>query len=107
MSERRYSFGPLEQRAVIGPLRPGQVVIVAAGALIGLACVYGVGGFAGVIGALVSLFVSVAVISVPIGGRSAEEWAPVALAWLARGQKRSYRSSAPSAGIRGALRGAE
>ena len=38
MSARRYRFGPLEQRAVVGPLRAGQVVIVAAGAL---------GGFGG------------------------------------------------------------
>ena len=31
MSARRYRFGPLEQRAVVGPLRIGQVLVVAAG----------------------------------------------------------------------------
>ncbi len=29
MSERRYRFGPLEQRSVVGPLRASQVAIVA------------------------------------------------------------------------------
>ena len=35
-SRRRYRFGPLEQRSVVGPLRAGQVAIVAVAALFGL-----------------------------------------------------------------------
>jgi hypothetical protein len=107
VSERRYHFGPLEQRSVIGPLRAGQVAIVAVAAIAGLGCLYGLRSLAGLIAALSCLGVAAAVIVIPISGRTAQEWAPVVFGWLARSgpRKRGYRSSAPAAGIRGALDG--
>ena len=45
VSERRYRFGPLEQRAVVGPLRIGQLLIVAAAALLGLGSLYALRSF--------------------------------------------------------------
>ena len=70
---RRYRFGPLEQRAVVGPLRIGQVVIVAAGALLGLGALYMLRTVAGVGVALVALALGVVAICVPIDGRTPEE----------------------------------
>jgi hypothetical protein len=99
---RRYRFGPLEQRAMIGPLRPAQVAIVAAAALIGLGALYGLRSFAGMAVALAALCAAGAAIFVPVEGRTAEEWAPIVLRWLLRpgGHRRGYRSAAPGAGVR-------
>ena len=55
MSERRYRFGPLEERAVVGPLRAGQVAVLAVGALAGLGSLYGVRSVAGMVLALLAL----------------------------------------------------
>ncbi len=99
---RRYRFGPLEQRAVVGPLRIGQVVIVAAGALLGLGALYMLRSVAGVGAALLALALAVAAICVPIDGRTAEEWAPVLSRWALRRRRAEagYRSTAPGAGTR-------
>ena len=39
MSERRltYSFGPLERRGLLGPVRAGQAAMIAAGGVAGIA----------------------------------------------------------------------
>jgi hypothetical protein len=102
VSARRYRFGPLEQRAVVGPLRPGQVAIVATGALLGLGSLYVLRSLPGLIVALVALTLAVAAICVPIEGRTAEEWAPVVGRWAMRRRRAQtgYRSSAPAAGAR-------
>jgi hypothetical protein len=102
MSGRRYRFGPLEQRAVVGPLRIGQVATLAAGSVIGLGALYSIKSVAGLALALVALLVAVAAICVPIGGRTPEEWAPVAGRWALRRRRAEagWRSHAPSAGTR-------
>ncbi|HEY2333642.1 MAG TPA: SCO6880 family protein [Solirubrobacterales bacterium] len=102
MSERRYRFGPLEQRSVIGPLRAGQVAILAVAALIGLGCLYTLHSFLGMFVAIAALSIATAVIFLPVGGRTVEEWAPVVLRWIIRTRRSGgkYRSSAPSAGVR-------
>lgn len=102
MSARRYRFGPLEQRAVVGPLRAGQVVIVAIGAVVGLGSLYSMRTVVGLIVGVLALCVAVASICVPIEGRTAEEWAPVVGRWLRRRRRaeRGHRSTAPSAGTR-------
>lgn len=101
MSQRRYRFGPLEQRSVIGPLRAGQVAIVAVAALLGLGSLYALRSFAGMAVAIVVLSIATAVIFLPVGGRTAEEWAPVVARWLLRSRRSGdgYRSGAPSAGV--------
>jgi hypothetical protein len=102
MSQRRYSFGPLEQRSVIGPLRAGQVAIVAVAALVGLGSLYVLRSFAGMLVAVVVLSIATAIIFLPLHGQTAEEWAPVVARWLLRRghSGAGYRSSAPSAGVR-------
>lgn len=100
--QRRYRFGPLEQRGVVGPLRAGQVLLAGGSGVAALLCAYGIGAGAGVALALAILLASAASLLLPLGGRSAQEWAPVAAAWVLRRGRGldSYRSAAPSAGIR-------
>jgi len=99
-SERRYRFGPLEQRALVGPLRPGQVVILAIGAAVGLGALYGVRSFAGLAIGVGAICAATAAIFVPLEGRTAEEWAPVAIRWALRRRraKVGYRSTSVMAG---------
>jgi hypothetical protein len=98
---RHYRFGPLEQRAIVGTLRAGQLAVLATGAVVGLGLFYALGGFGGVVLALGSLGAAGAAISFPMQGRTAEEWAPVAIEWFVSGRgRRPYRSSAPEASMR-------
>ncbi|MBV9606447.1 MAG: hypothetical protein JO027_15130 [Solirubrobacterales bacterium] len=95
-----YRFGPVERRGILGQLRAGQVALVAAGAVAAIAALdrdpTAAGAFLGVV-----LFgVSVAAAFAPVGRRTTEEWAPIALAFglrRVRGRTR-FRSIAPTAG---------
>lgn len=102
MNARRYRFGPLEQRAVVGPLRGGQVAVVAGAAVLALAALYLFRGWIGMGLALAVLGGAAALIYLPVEGRTSEEWAPVVLRWLLRDseKKRGFRSAAPSGGVR-------
>jgi hypothetical protein len=102
LSERRYRFGPLEQRAVVGPLGIGQVLIVAAAALLGLGSLYALRSFWALLVGLAAICAAGAAIFMPIEGRSSDEWAPVALRWVLRGpeRRRGYRSAVIGAGFR-------
>jgi hypothetical protein len=102
MSARRYRFGPLEQRGLVGPLRVGQVTVVGAAALIALAAIYALRSWIGMAIALAILGAAGAAIYLPVEGRTVAEWAPLALRWGLRSgeQKRGYRSSSPGAGVR-------
>lgn len=108
MSARRYRFGPLEQRAVVGPLRMGQVAVVGAAALAALVALYLFRSWIGMGIGLAVLGAAATVIYMPFEGRTLEEWAPVVARWIARSpeRKRGYRSSAPGGGVRVAENGA-
>jgi hypothetical protein len=104
---RRYRFGPLERRGVVGGLRGGQV------ALCGLALVTGVvlvnlsrSPLAVLIAVLIAL-AGAALAFYPLYGRTVEEWAPVTVAWATTGVggRRRWRTRAPGAGARGELPG--
>ena len=99
---RRYRFGPIERRPLVGPLRGGQFAVLAVGAALGLLCLYVLRSFAGLVAALVLLGVASAIIAIPIDGRTAEEWAPVAARWVLRRDRAraGWRSAAGSAGTR-------
>lgn len=107
MSGRRYRFGPLEQRAVIGPLGGGQVAILAAAGCLVLLSLYALRGFAGLLGAALALVGAAGLIYLPLGGRSGEEWLPVAVRWGlgAPRRRRGYHSAAPAAGALATLAG--
>lgn len=100
---RRYRFGPLERRGVVGGLRGGQVAVVAS-ALAGTVLLLNVSSAAPVALAAVLLAVAGAGIAFyPFAGRTLEQWVPVATSWGARrfrGLDR-FRSAAPTAGARG------
>lgn len=108
MSARRYRFGPLEQRAVVGPLRMGQVAVVGVAALLALVALYLFRSWIGMGIGLLVLGAAATVIYMPFEGRTLEEWAPVVARWIARSpeRKRGYRSSAPGGGVRIAEDGA-
>ena len=104
MSERRltYSFGPLERRGLFGPLRAGQVALVAIGALVAIAILDRSPSADGAVAALLILLVAAGAGFVPLGGRSVPEWAPVAAAFATRwasGRVR-FASPLPMTGIR-------
>lgn len=99
---RRYRFGPLERRGVVGPLRVGQVAILAAAGVAGLAALYLLRSFVGLVLGLLVFGGAAALILAPIEGRTAEEWAPIVTRWLLRrrDRRRGYRSTTPTAGAR-------
>src|SRR3954471_5181927 len=99
---RRYRFGPLEQRSLVGGLRTGQVVVLAAGALVGLLSLYALGGIPGIALTLLVLLLAAAAIFIPLSGRTIDEWAPVILRWYSRHRKAEggFRSASPGAGVR-------
>src|SRR5215213_8030519 len=74
---RRYRFGPLERRGLIGSLRPAQVLVIAASLTVGVILMRALTAGTGVVAALVLAVLAVAFCFWPIGGRSIEEWLPV------------------------------
>jgi hypothetical protein len=99
---RKYRFGPIERRGVIGSLRPTQVGILAASLTIAVILMRVPGGGAGVVCALLLAAGAAAVCFWPVSGRSIEEWLPLASAHALRqldGRARRV-SQAPQAGVR-------
>jgi hypothetical protein len=95
-----YRFGPLERRGLLGPVRLGQAASVGGALLLGIELLDRIGGGAGVMAAVALLVAALAFTTAPIGGRTCDEWLPVACACAARrlrGRGR-FRSPAPMAG---------
>jgi hypothetical protein len=102
MSERRltYTFGPLERRGILGPLRAGQIALLGLGTVLAILTIDRSPSAAGALLALLALAAAVAASFAPVGGRTAQEWAPIAGSFAARratGQA-SFRSAAPVLG---------
>jgi len=98
---RRYRFGPLEHRGVVGALRAGQVAVVA-GALVLVVLLLQLSSTPGMV--LVALLVGLggaAVAFYPVFGRTVEQWAPIVCSWTAQRLlgRTHYRSAAPTAGV--------
>lgn len=102
---RRYRFGPLERRGVVGGLRPAQVAVCGVALVAAVVLLNASRSPAVVLGALAVALAGAAVAFFPLYGRTAEEWAPVTAAWAAArlGRGRRWRSSAPSAGVHGTI----
>jgi hypothetical protein len=102
MSEVRqtYSFGPLERRGIFGPIRGGQVGTLAAGALTAILALDHAPSAGGALVALLACALAAAAAFAPFGGRTVQEWAPVAMwfAWRRARRRHRFRSSAPLAG---------
>jgi hypothetical protein len=81
----RYRFGPLERRGLIAGWRGGQIVSVVLGLMVAVAALRDHSGGAGVVVALVAVLGGLGVACWPVGGRTAEEWAPTVARWCADG----------------------
>jgi hypothetical protein len=108
VSEHRitYSFGPLERRGLLGPVRAGQAGVIAVGGVAGIAALDASPSALGVLVAGALLAAALAATCLPIGGRTAEEWLPLTLAfWRRRVRRRRFTSGVTTAGSRLGRRG--
>lgn len=98
----RYRFGPLERRGLIAGWRGGQIAAVAVGLLVAVGVVRSRPSVAGAALALVAVAVGAAVAAWPIAGRTAEEWAPDAVRFVAgeSRRRRAVRRDDPFASLR-------
>jgi hypothetical protein len=100
--QRRYRFGPLERRGVIGSFRATQVLLVGGAVGVAVILIRSAATPAGVVAAFGLIAAATIAAFFPIAGRSAEEWAPVAASAALRhltGRHR-YRSKTPTSGVR-------
>jgi Putative type VII ESX secretion system translocon, EccE len=86
MSDRRltYTFGPLERRGILGPIRAGQAGLIAGGAVTAIVALDAAPAAAGALVAVVAVAVAVVSAFAPLAGRTAEEWLPITLAFARR-----------------------
>src|SRR3954452_2590567 len=99
---RRYRFGPLERRGLIGSLRATQVIPMAVSLAAAVVIMRTLPSGAGLFAALALVLAVAAVCFWPISGRSAEEWLPIV---VAHGRRRALgrhtrASRAPVEGVR-------
>src|SRR5688500_4089099 len=99
---RRYRFGPLERRGLVGSLRPVQVLVLAVSLTAGVVLMRLLPRGGGVLSALGPVPAAIAFCCWPVGGRSAEAWLPCAGRFAARRLRGRLRrlSDAPQAGTR-------
>src|SRR5579884_2438452 len=82
MSTGRYRFGGVTHRGLLGAIRPGQVLIAAAGAGWAIAMIDLSPSGGGVVAAVLGLAAAGAAATIPVGGLTPEQWVPVAIPWL-------------------------
>ena len=101
MSDHRvtYSFGPLERRGLLGPVRTGQAAIIAVSGMAGIAALDASPSATGALVALGLVAGALAASFAPVGGRTVEEWLPLTLAfWGRRLARRRFASDVVTAG---------
>ena len=92
-----YRFGPLERRGLLGPVRLGQALVLAAGALVAIVALDAAPTGAGLMIATVAAAVSAVIAVAPVAGRTVEQWAPVIAAFLTRRVRHGNRELSPVA----------
>jgi hypothetical protein len=97
----RYRFGPRERGGTLAGWRAGQIVTVGVGLVFGVVVLRWEPNAAGVASAIAILVLYGALATVPFGGRTSEEWVPVAVCW---GTRRLAPGGRGGRGM-GALRG--
>lgn len=95
-----YRFGPLERRGLLGPVRLGQAIVLAVGMAMAIGLIDQWPTAGGAVAATLSFAGATALAVVPVGRRTAEEWAPVAIsfAWRRLSGGARFRSLAPTRG---------
>ena len=97
-SGARYRFGPRERSGVLAGWRGGQIVTVAVGLVFGVLALRWEPNAAGVGAAIGILVLYGALATVPIAGRTGDEWLPIVVCWEAR--KRHARAMGALRGLR-------
>jgi hypothetical protein len=92
-----YTFGPLERRGLLGPLRAGQVAVLGTGAVVAVEALDRSPTAGGAIVATLGFVISIGLAVWPVGNRTVEEWAPVAWSFLWRRVRRRTRFRSPAA----------
>jgi hypothetical protein len=97
---RRYRFGPLERRGLVGSLRPVQVAVLATSLTTGVVLMRVLPSGTGVVAAMALVLLSLAFCFWPVAGRSAEEWLPIVAQFVSRRALGKHRhiSTSPQAG---------
>ena len=72
----RYRFGPLERRGLVAGWRGGQIAAVAAGLVVAVGVLRADPSPAGAFMAFLAVAAGVGTATWPVGGRTAEQWAP-------------------------------
>ena len=80
----RYRFGPRERPAALAGWRAGQIVTVAVGLVFGVLVLRWAPDAVGVTAAFGILVLYGALATVPLSGRTGDEWLPVVVCWGAR-----------------------
>ena len=83
MSDRlTYSFGPLERRGIAGGIAAGQLAVLGAGALLAILVLDHAPSAGGATLATIILAVAVTTTFAPLGGRTVQEWLPIAARFI-------------------------
>ena len=105
--ERAYRFGPLERRGTVGGLRLGQAVTIGGGCVLSVLLLRVLPGSQAMPAAVLVLLIAGAAATLPISGRTPDEWLPVVAGTFTarlRGEHR-YRARRASQGFTSALDG--
>ena len=97
----RYRFGPRERGGALAGWRAGQIMTVAVGLIFGVLMLRWEPNAAGVAAAIGILVLYGALATVPLAGRTGDEWLPVVVCWGAR----RFGFALQGAGRLGAFRG--
>ena len=72
-----YTFGPLERRGLLGPVRAGQAALLAAAGAAAIAVLDVSPSATGALVATGAVIAALAASFVPVGGRTLQEWMPI------------------------------
>ena len=99
----RYRFGPRERGGGLAGWRAGQIVTVAVGLVFGVLALHWEPNAVGVAAAIGILVLYGALATVPVAGRTGDEWLPVVVCWGTRrgGLGGGLRGATPLGALRG------
>ncbi len=97
----RYRFGPRERGGALAGWRPGQILTVAVGLLFGVIVLRAESNASGVVAAIGILVLYGALATVPVAGRTGDEWLPVVVCWGARRLGLGLHGAARMGALRG------
>jgi hypothetical protein len=96
-----YRFGPIEHHGLLGPVRLGQAAVIGGALASAVGLLDAMGGIAGVVLAMIAIAASGTLATLPVAGRTGEQWMPVVCSFALRGTfgRRRFLSGAPVRGV--------